>query len=86
MSDQPANDNYDLADDTLCGAQEIADFMFKAQRASGKASRRAIYHLVSTSRLPTFRRGGKICARKSVLLQWIKQQEECSVSESRRHA
>ncbi len=26
-----ANDNYDLANDALCGAQEIADFLRKAQ-------------------------------------------------------
>jgi hypothetical protein len=70
---QPANDNYNLADDVLRGAQEIADFLGK------KANRRRVYHLKATSNLPTYKEGGMICARKSVLLAWIERQEEKSL-------
>jgi hypothetical protein len=81
-----ANENYNLADDALCGAQEIAEFLRKAQRGKLKASRRAVYHLVRTSRLPTYRLGGKIWARKSVLLKWIEQQEARSMADTRKSA
>ncbi len=81
-----ANDNYDLANDALCGAQEIADFLRKAQGGKLRANRRAVYHLVNTSRLPTYRLGGKIWARKSVLLKWIEDQEARSMAEPRKRA
>jgi hypothetical protein len=56
--------------DLLRGADSIAEFLF------GSASeRRKVYHLVETSRLPVFRLGAVLCARRSVLLQWISNQE-----------
>ena len=59
-----------LASDLLCGAEEIAAFLF------GDAKhRRKVYHLAETSRLPVFRLGSKLCARRSVLLDWIAEQE-----------
>lgn len=53
--------------DLLSGADSIAAFMgIKARR---------VYHLVETQRLPVFRLGATLCARKSTLLQWIEQME-----------
>lgn len=59
-----------IAEDLLHGAEEIAAFLF-----GSKALRRKIYHLAETSRLPVFRLGSVLCARRSVLLDWIKEQE-----------
>ncbi|KGB81933.1 hypothetical protein JT55_10265 [Rhodovulum sp. NI22] len=59
-----------LHDDLLEGAEAIADFMFGTT-----AKRRKVYHLASTSRLPVFRLGSVLCARKSKILVWIEEQE-----------
>jgi excisionase family DNA binding protein len=61
-----------LADDILRGADEIAAFL-------GIKQRRKIYHVVETGKLPVFRLGAILCARKSKLLEWIEQQEKLSV-------
>lgn len=59
-----------LHDDLLEGAEAIAAFLY------GSASkRRKVYHLASTSRLPVFRLGSVLCARKSKILEWIAGQE-----------
>jgi hypothetical protein len=58
-------------DDLLRGADEIAAFIFGKTRSN----RRKIYYLAETSRLPVFRLGAVLCARKSVLLGWISGQE-----------
>jgi hypothetical protein len=59
-----------LSDDILRGAEAIAIYLF------GDATfRRSIYHLVETSRLPIFRMGSVLCARKSVIETWIAEQE-----------
>jgi hypothetical protein len=60
-----------LADDMLHGAEEIAEFLF----GKGKL-RRKVYHLAKTSRLPVFRLGSKLNARRSVLIKWIADQEQ----------
>ncbi|HVR55693.1 MAG TPA: DNA-binding protein [Pseudolabrys sp.] len=60
----------ELADDILHGADEIAEFIFGA-----RGSRRKVYYLAECTRLPVFRLGSMLCARKSVLLQWISRQE-----------
>lgn len=65
-----ANTPEALADDLLRGAEAIADFLF-----GSKAERRKVYHLAETSRLPVFRLGSLLCARRSVLLDWIAKQE-----------
>ncbi|MFG1399902.1 DNA-binding protein [Roseixanthobacter pseudopolyaromaticivorans] len=62
------NDNTPLAQDVLRGADDIAAFLGMEPRA--------IYHAASRSKLPTFRLGAKICARKSTLLTWIAEQEK----------
>ena len=65
------NDNpHELADDLLRGADEISQYIF-----GRKGSRRKIYYLAETSRLPVFRIGSVICARRSVIERWIAAQE-----------
>lgn len=59
-----------LAGDVLYGADAIAEFMF-----GSKDSRRAVYNLIQGKSIPHFRIGATICARKSVLLAWIGEQE-----------
>lgn len=60
-----------LAQDLLRGAEEIAAFLF-----GDKTQRRKVYHLAETSRLPVFRLGSVLCARRSVLMAWISEQEQ----------
>jgi hypothetical protein len=66
----PATAEPCLADDLLRGAEEIAEFIFGDSR-----QRRKVYHAAATSRIPTFRLGAMLCARKSTLLRWIADQE-----------
>jgi hypothetical protein len=61
----------EFAKDLLRGAEEIAQFLH-----GDSELRRKVYHLVATSNLPHFKLGSMICARKSVLLKWIKDQED----------
>jgi hypothetical protein len=68
----------ELAEDLFRGANAIAAFIFgKAQsdRSTPQSNRRKIYYLAETSRLPVFRLGTVLCARKSVLLNWISGRE-----------
>jgi hypothetical protein len=60
----------ELADDMLRGADEIAEFIF-----GDHSSRRKVYYLAECCRLPVFRLGSMLCARRSVLLNWIAGQE-----------
>jgi hypothetical protein len=66
------SNRYDLADDLLEGADEIAAF--------GGWSRRQVYHLAQTRRLPVFRLGATLCARKSRIVAWIEDQETQTLS------
>ncbi len=67
-----ANDNDPrFSDDLLRGASAIAEFIF-----GDAGQRRKIFHLAATSQLPTFKMGSMICARKSILLDWIAKQEK----------
>jgi hypothetical protein len=63
-----------LAEDLLRGASQIAKFVFGDAR-----QRRAVYHLAvevkPEHRMPVFRLGSVICARRSTLLRWIAEQE-----------
>jgi len=61
-----ANDN--IATDILKGADEIAAFLGE--------DRRAVFYAISKGRLPCFRVGQNIRARKTTLLAWIAQQEQ----------
>lgn len=56
-----------LNGDVLFGAQSIADFLGR--------SRRSIYYLCALDRIPYFKVSSVICARKSTLVTWIKNQE-----------
>jgi len=60
----------ELAEDLLRGADEIAEFIF-----GDRESRRKVYYLAECCRLPVFRLGSMLCARRSVLLNWIAGQE-----------
>ncbi len=64
----PAN----LADDLLRGADAIATFVFGSTK-----HRRKVYYYASDAkvRMPVFRIGNVICARKSTLIEWIERQE-----------
>ena len=66
-----SNPDLELANDLLRGADEIAEFIFGSRRF-----RRKIYHLAATSNIPFCKIGSMIHARKSVLLKWIKDQED----------
>jgi hypothetical protein len=61
----------EFADDLLHGVEVIAQFLFGDRKLRWK-----VYHLVATSNLSTFKLGSTICARKSVLLKWMKDQED----------
>jgi hypothetical protein len=67
----PISTQPELADDLLRGADEIARFIFGGARA-----RRKVYYLAECTKLPVFRLGSVLCARKSVLLNWIADQEQ----------
>jgi hypothetical protein len=71
----------EFAQDLLRGADEIAQFLY-----GDREQRRKVYHLVATSNLPVFKLGSMICARKSVLLRWIKDQEDRHASDHRERA
>jgi len=70
-----------VAEDLLHGADEIAEFFY-----GDKEQRRKVYHLVATSNLPVFKLGSMICARKSILLKWIEEQEGHHTRERRKQA
>ena len=61
-----------IADDLLRGADEIAEFVF-----GSKQHRRRVYYLTgdARTRMPHFRIGSVLCARKSTLIAWIARQE-----------
>lgn len=59
-----------LAGDILHGAEEIAEFLY-----GDRKSRRKVYHLVESGHIPFFKIGNNVCTRKSVLLDWIEEQE-----------
>jgi hypothetical protein len=61
----------DLANDLLTGADQIAGFIY-----GNPKKRRQVYHLAENAKLPVFRMGAIICARKSTILQWIADQEK----------
>jgi hypothetical protein len=67
---EPNDASQPLAGDLLRGGHEIAAFLFGT-----KANRRKVYYLAERSRLPVFRLGSVLCARRSVLMRWIAGQE-----------
>lgn len=61
----------EFADDLLHGADQIAKFLY-----GPNGNRRKVYYLSACTRVPLFRIGSKLCARRSVLLSWIADQEK----------
>ena len=62
-----------LADDLLYGAAAIAEFMF-----GDEGERRKIYGLAESGRLPVFRLGAILCARKSTIVRDIATRERAA--------
>ncbi len=67
----PQTTPNELARDVLEGAEAIAEFLF-----GSREFRRRVYYLSSRSRLPVYRLGAMLYARKSVLLKFISGQED----------
>ncbi|HLH93945.1 MAG TPA: DNA-binding protein [Xanthobacteraceae bacterium] len=65
-----SNADLSLADDMLSGAEEIAEYLFGDRR-----HRRKVYYLAECTKIPIFRLGSSLRARRSVLLNWIETQE-----------
>jgi hypothetical protein len=82
-NDEPVGGRVDtptLASDILRGIARINEFVFGDQ-----ANTRQVYYATAEAprpedRLPTFKIGGIICARKSTLLRWIEEREASSVA------
>lgn len=64
-----------LRGDTLRGAAAIAEFLF-----GDPTLRRSIYHHIEHHRLPVFRIGRCICARRSSLSEWVHEQERAAIA------
>jgi excisionase family DNA binding protein len=70
LLEHPPTSAAELASDILHGASAIAHFLHGHRK-----HRRKVYRLVEAGKLPHFRLGANICSRKSVLLEWIDNQE-----------
>ncbi|MDR6850347.1 hypothetical protein J2Y57_003581 [Sphingomonas sp. BE137] len=62
----------DARSDLLTGIEAIAAHL--------SITRRRAYHLHETGELPTFKHGGKVCARRSTLAQHFAKQEAAARS------
>ena len=71
----------EFSKDLLRGAEAIAEFLYGDRKL-----RRKVYHLVATSNLPVFKLGSMICARRSALLKWVRDQEERHYNSNRQSA
>ncbi len=76
------NDGWDLADAAREGWTEdrVINWLTVQSRSTGSLPAdpsvlEKVYHLAQTSRLPVFKLGAILCARKSQLLAWIERQE-----------
>ncbi len=73
FSNTTGGDTATIGDDLLHGAEAIAVFVFGNEK-----HRRKVYYYAGDAkvRLPVFRIGNVICARKSKLIEWIEAQED----------
>ncbi len=71
MKDAPAEIETDL----LYGVEQIAEHL--------KMTRRQVYHLHDQGHLPTFKIGGKVCARRSTLAKHFAAQEAAAAAAAR---
>lgn len=64
------------------GIEDSADLLYGVPAMAGylKMSERQVYHLVAKKALPTFKIGGKVCARKSSLNTWLAEQEAAATT------
>lgn len=60
----------DIAQDIAYGAEAIAVML--------GLTGRQVYRLSERARLPIFKIGGTICARRSTVMAWIEEQEEAA--------
>ena len=71
----PADDNLNLGDDLLSGADKIAEYLFKDRK-----KRRRVYHLNEKKQLTTLHgRDGTCCGRKSTLTKSTSQTPNASL-------
>ena len=72
VTNNPGADTMTIGDDLLHGAEAIAVFVFGSAK-----HRRKVYYYASDARvrMPVFRIGNVICARKSKLMEWVEVQE-----------
>ena len=73
-----AEPTLSLSSDLLRGAEAIAEFMF-----GDRNKRRLVYHLADTGRLPVFKLGSILCARRTTLIAWIEEQETTATNRRR---
>ncbi len=57
--------------DVLCGASQIAEFLF-----GDATQRRRVYHLHERNLLPTFKLGNTLYARRSTIGRYLTSKEE----------
>ncbi len=72
-------------DDVIIEAINIGKYIYKSEIDMAdddaerdkliKQAQRSVYHLVETSRLPVFRLGSRIAARRSALKEYVEKQE-----------
>ena len=71
------NESTQISDDILVGAGEISEFLFGNEK-----KRRRVYNLADSTqgsdKIPCFRMGALLCARKSTLRQWILDRESAA--------
>jgi len=68
----------DIGSDLLSGAAEIAEFLY-----GDRNRKRHVYNLADRG-VPLFRMGGEICGRRSVLANWIAEQEAQALQKARK--
>ncbi|MDN3277440.1 hypothetical protein QWJ07_24455 [Frankia sp. RB7] len=88
-----SHDDKNPFDDTIHRAVNIGKYLFAKDIAMAatdderkkfiEQARRKVYHLVETSRLPVFRLGSTLVARKSVLKKFIEDQEKRTASKTK---
>jgi len=92
MNSAPQESKSPFDGDLILGAVNIATYIF-SQFIEGTAGderekaiaryRRKVYHLAETSRLPIFRLGTTLAARKSALQKFVEDQEKRTSSNVR---
>jgi hypothetical protein len=72
MKGASMNDQPDISDDLIFGADAIARFL--------GIDRRQVYHAHQMEHLPIFRIGSTLACRKSTITSWIADRERASPS------